>query len=373
MKVPFLDLPAQNTGLKKQLMEVASRAFDTASFIGGAEVSGLETEFAAYCGAAHCVGVSSGTSALRLALQALGVGKGDLVLTVPNTFIATTEAVSQVGATFDFVDVDPQDCLMDMNLLEERLKSMPARPKAVIPVHLYGQCADMRALKGLAARFEFHVVEDACQAHGASQEGVRAGCLADAGAFSFYPGKNLGACGEAGCVTTGDAELARTVAVLRDHGQGRKYHHDLEGTNARLDAMQAGFLRVKLPHLEGWNERRRAVARTYDQAFEGLAGVSPVVVRPGNVPSRHLYVLHVPDREGLRLHLASKDIGAGLHYPVPLHLQDCYRHLGYAQGSFPVSEQSSATLISLPVFGEITDEQVSYVIESVLEFLGAAK
>jgi len=373
MKVPFLDLPAQHIGLKQQLLNVASRAMDTASFIGGVEVTGLEAGFAAYCGAAHCVGVSSGTSALRLALQAMGIGRGDVVLTVPNTFIATTEAVSQAGATFDFVDVDAEDCLMDMNRLEDRLKRGPQRPRAVIPVHLYGQCADMGALADLASRYEFEVLEDACQAHGASQNGRKAGTLARAAAFSFYPGKNLGACGEAGCVTTNDASLAKTIGILRDHGQGRKYHHDLEGTNARLDALQAGFLRVKLPHLEGWNERRRAVAQAYDQAFSGIAGVRPVVVRPGNVPSRHLYVLHVPEREGLREHLAALDIGAGLHYPVPLHLQECYRHLGYGLGSFPAAEASAASLISLPLFPEITGEQVSFVIASVLGYLGVSR
>ncbi|WP_243313807.1 DegT/DnrJ/EryC1/StrS family aminotransferase [Fundidesulfovibrio agrisoli] len=367
--VPFLDLPAQHAPLKSQLLDVASRALDKAAFIGGPEVSGFEAEFAAYCGAEHCVGVGSGTDALALALRAMGVGPGDTVVTVPNTFIATTEAISLAGASFAFVDVDPGTCLLDPGKLEDYCKRSPA-PKAVIPVHLYGQCADMAAIGQLAEKYGFDVLEDAAQAHGASQHGRKAGTLGRAAAFSFYPGKNLGACGEGGAVTTSDPAVADAVRRLRDHGQAKKYHHSLEGTNARLDAMQAGFLRVKLPSLEGWNQRRRAVAEAFDRAFGAIPGVRPVTMAQGNVSSRHLYVLHVPDREGLQAHLSRLGIGTGLHYPVPLHLQECYAGRGCKPGDFPAAEASAASLISLPMFPEMTDAQMHAVIDAVRGFYG---
>lgn len=370
MNVPFVDLKAQHRPLREALLAVAATACDTAGFIGGQGLAAFETEFAAFVAADHCAGVSSGTAALRLALQAMGVGPGDLVVTVPNTFIATTEAVSQTGARFAFVDVREDDCLMDPQRLRDFLERSPARPKVVIPVHLYGQCADMDAIDALAAAYGFSVLEDACQAHGAAYHGRMAGSLGRAAAFSFYPGKNLGACGEGGAVTCGDAALDSAVRMLRDHGQDRKYHHEREGTNARLDAMQAGFLRVKLPHLRAWNERRRAVAAAYDRAFAGKPALRPVRVHDGNVPSRHLYVLHTPERDALVRHLADKGIGTGLHYPVPLHLQRCYAHLGHVRGDFPNAERSADTLLSLPLFAEMTDEQAAYVIDAVLEFFG---
>lgn len=365
--VPFLDLSKQHAPLKQQLLEVVSQALDMAAFIGGGELSNFEAEFGTYCGADHCIGVGSGTDALALALRALNIGPGDTVVTVPNTFIATTEAVSLVGAKFVFVDVDPGTCLMDPNRLEDYCKHSPA-PKAVIPVHLYGQCADMVAIGQLADRYGFQVIEDAAQAHGASQNGRKAGTLGQAAAFSFYPGKNLGACGEGGAVTTSDPNVANSVRKLRDHGQAKKYHHSLEGTNARLDAMQAGFLRVKLPLLEGWNERRRVLANAFDHAFVDIPGVSPLILAEGNVPSRHLYILHVPDRDALQSHLSARGIGCGLHYPVPLHLQECYARLGYKPGAFPAAEASAASLISLPIFPEMTDIQRDTVIKEVWSF-----
>lgn len=365
--VPFLDLPAQHSALKQELLDVASRALDKAAFIGGAEVTGFEAEFARYCGAQHCVGVGSGTDALALALRAMDVGPGDTVVTVPNTFIATTEAVSLAGASFAFVDVDPATCLIDPNRLEEYCKANTP-PKAVIAVHLYGQCADMDALGQLAVRYRFQILEDAAQAHGASIGGRRAGTLGRAAAFSFYPGKNLGACGEGGAVTTDDADLADTVRRLRDHGQTRKYHHSIEGTNARLDALQAGFLRVKLPHLEGWNEKRRAIADAFDKAFASIQAIRPVTITQGNVASRHLYIIHVPDRDALQSHLSSLNISCGLHYPVPLHLQECYCHLGHKPGDFPAAEASAASLLSLPMFPEMNGEQRDAVIAGVIGF-----
>lgn len=372
--IPFLDLPGLHAPLRAELLNVAARALDSAQFIGGPEVAGFETAFAALCGARRCVGVASGTDALRLALQALGVGPGDTVITVPNTFIATTEAISQVGADITFVDVEEDTSLMDVPLLAELLAALPAekRPKAVIPVHLYGQCVDMDPLLELARIYGFHVLEDACQAHGASYKGRPAGSLGAAAAFSFYPGKNLGACGEAGAVTTGNDDLAATMAQLRDHGQSSKYFHRREGSNARLDAMQAGFLSVKLPHLPEWNRQRRDICARYDAAFAPLPWLRPVSVRDHGLPARHLYVVHLARRDALAKQLLAQGIHTGLHYPLPLHLQECYARLGYGRGAFPVAEELAETLLSLPLFPGMTEAQVTRVIQAVQAFGGAA-
>ena len=372
--VPFLDLKQQHQALKPELLAVFEQALDNAAFVGGPQLAGFEAEFAAYCGVAHCAGVSNGTDALRLGMQGLGLGPGFLALTVPNTFIATTEAVSLAGGRFAFVDIDPATSLMDMDLLEADLARRFAaadkimRPQAVIPVHLYGQCADMDALNRLAAKYELFVLEDAAQAQGASVSGRRAGGLGHAAAFSFYAGKNLGGLGEAGAVTSDDAGFVERVKMLREHGQKEKYIHRLEGSNARLDAIQAGFLRVKLARLEGWNQRRRASAQAYDQAFAGSGWVRPVQVRPQGVPARHLYVIHVARRDALADHLKSLNIHTGLHYPLPLHLQECYAHLGLGRGSFPRAERAAEELLSLPLFPEMTEEQVRRVINGVLSF-----
>lgn len=380
--IPFLDLKKQQAPLKRQLLQVFDAALDTAGFIGGEQVLSFEQEFGAFCGGneqapVHCAGVGNGTDALRLALLALGIGAGDLVLTVPNSFIATTEAISHTGARFAFVDVDPQTSLMDVALLEAELVRRCAsaraedRPKAIIPVHLYGQCADMTAIMSLAERFGLVVVEDAAQAHGATHNGRPAGTMGHAAGFSFYPGKNLGACGEAGAVTSTNAEVIATVRMLRDHGQSQKYFHKLEGMNGRLDAIQAGFLRVKLPHLAEWNERRRSVCSLYDEAFSGLPWLEPVRILPGNLPSRHLYVAHVKapkKRDQLAQALKDQDIHTGLHYPHPLHLQECYAGLGLGPGSFLVAERLGQELISLPLFPEMTPEQISRVIDAAIHF-----
>jgi dTDP-4-amino-4,6-dideoxygalactose transaminase len=373
--VPFLDLPRHHREFAPAFAEILAKALATGQFIGGPEVAGFEAEFAAYVGAAQCAGVGSGTDALRLALAALGLGPGDVALTVPNTFIATVEAVSQVGAVFEFVDVEPASVLMDPGRVEDHIKARDKagkKPlKAVIPVHLYGNIPDMESLRELSRRHGFILVEDACQAHGAARGGKRAGSLADAAAFSFYPGKNLGALGEAGAVTSASAEVIATVKCLRDHGQQQKYLHRFEGTNARLDAIQAAFLRLKLARLEAWNERRRAVAARYDAAFAGTGAVA-VLVPEGVTPSRHLYVVHLDERDKLAAHLNDRGIRTGLHYPVPLHLQPCYAHLGGKPGDFPNAERSAARLLSLPISPEITDEQADRVIAAVLEFAGRA-
>jgi dTDP-4-amino-4,6-dideoxygalactose transaminase len=422
--------------LKKELTGVFHRALDTAGFIGGPMVEEFERDFAAFCTTSHCIGVGSGTDALRFALIAAGVAPGSIVLTVPNTFIATTEAISQAGARPDFIDIDERtynmdprklaayledECYVDIDTGETIHRDLDRIVKAIVPVHLYGQTADMDPILDLAERYNLVVVEDACQAHGAEYFSQRdncwkkAGSMGHAAAFSFYPGKNLGACGEAGAVTTNDPELAKKVRMLRDHGQNRKYFHETEGYNGRLDAIQAGILTVKLKHLPKWNERRREAAARYAELFPALIGdpeyVGQVVnlrtechsvqasaarpvaspVHPGHstVPSAtqsylppfepewakavyHLYVVRVPDREGLMRHLAEAGIGTGIHYPVPLHLQKAYESLGYQAGDFPVTERVAAEIVSLPMFPQLTAEQQVRVVIGLESFLPAA-
>ena len=369
--IPFLDLVTPHRQLKGEIMDAIGAAMDTAGFIGGAQLTAFEAAFAAFCGTPDAVGVANGTDALRLALLALGVGAGDRVVTVPNTFIATTEAISQAGAAIDFVDIDPATCLMDPQQLEDLLVRRFAsgaaelRPKAIIPVHLYGQCADMDAINALARRFDLIVLEDAAQAHGATQKGRPAGSMGNAAAFSFYPGKNLGACGEAGAVTTADADVAARLRILREHGQREKYVHVVEGYNARLDAIQAAILRIKLRELPKWNALRRAAADRYDLAFAGIGNIRPVAVAKDNVACRHLYVIHVPDRDAVGAALKANGIGFGYHYPIPLHLQECYAGLGGCVGDFPHAEASCGTLISLPMFPGLTDSMVDRVVSVV--------
>lgn len=373
--IPFLDLIAQHSPLKDELMQVVSGAIDSAGFIGGPLVSGFEADFARYVRTQYAVGVGSGTDALRLALVAVGIGGGSRVITVPNTFIATTEAISQAGAQIDFVDIDEDTCLMDPNCLEDFLRKCFAtrtkaeRPVAVVPVHLYGQCADMDAMQALANRYDLKILEDAAQAHGATYKGKSAGGLGDAAAFSFYPGKNLGALGEAGAVTTDDRSVAEKVQILRDHGQQRKYYHSMEGYNNRLDAIQAGFLRIKLSHLNDWNDQRRQIAGLYDQGFAGVEGVRPVTIAPGNVSCYHLYVIRVQDRDALQVKLKEAGIMTGLHYPLPLHLQECYKTLGFGKGAFPRAEKVASELLSLPIYPSMRLEHAARVAQQVTQFV----
>jgi dTDP-4-amino-4,6-dideoxygalactose transaminase len=367
-QVPFLNLVKQHAPLKKELLQIFSDALDSAAFIGGPNVTSFEAEFARFVGTEHSVGVANGTCALRFALLAMGIGKGDRVVTVPNTFIATTEAISQTGAEFDFVDVERETSLMDPNRLEDLLKTK--KVTAVVPVHLYGQCADMDAIQSLAKKYGFKILEDAAQAHGATYKGRTAGTMGDAAGFSFYPGKNLGACGEAGAVTTSSREIAARIQMLREHGQAAKYYHDVEGYNGRLDAIQAGFLRVKLRHLADWNEKRRTLAKIYDEAFAGVRWLTPVKILPHNISSYHLYVIHVADRDKLQTHLKDRGIATGLHYPLPLHLQKCYEPRGWKKGAFPISEKLGSELVSLPMAAELEVEDVRYVAEAVTQFTG---
>jgi dTDP-4-amino-4,6-dideoxygalactose transaminase len=401
-KIPFLDLVTLHAELKDELSAVFSRALDTAGFIGGPMVEEFERDFAAYCTTQHCVGVGSGTDALRFALIAAGIGPGAIVLTVPNTFIATTEAISQAGARPDFVDIDERTYNMDPRKLAEYLETeckvdestgalmhrkLGLPVKAIVPVHLYGQTADMDPILELAERFHLVVIEDACQAHGAeyfsSKDNCwrKAGSMGRAAAFSFYPGKNLGACGEAGAVTTNDAALAQKIRMLRDHGQARKYYHDVEGYNGRLDAIQAGILTVKLRHLPEWTQSRREAAARYRELFAELSRdrEGAVVESETRLPFEpdwakavyHLYVVRVTDREGLMWHLAEAGIGTGIHYPVPLHLQKAYASLGYHAGDFPVAEQSAREIVSLPMFPQLTSDQQARVVAQAMESVSA--
>ena len=393
-KIAFLDLVTVHRELREELRAVFETALDTASFIGGPMVQEFERDFAEFSGSRYCVGMASGTDALRLALVAAGVKPGDTVVTVPLTFFATTESISQAGARFDFVDVDPRTYTMDPETLRAYLETKCTLDRrtgrvvskrtgtpvtAVIPVHLYGQMADMDPILELAARYGLIVIEDACQAHGAEYHSKRAGrwhkagAMGRAAAFSFYPGKNLGACGEAGAVTTDAEHVARGASMLRDHGQSRKYNHDMEGYNGRLDAIQAGLLRVKLRHLAKWNDERRELAKSYDELLADTAGT---VVLP-HVPSwsrpvYHLYVVRVADRERLQKDLTAAGIGTGIHYPIPLHLVKAYETLGFSPGDFPVAEQAASQVLSLPMFPGLSPEQQERVATCVLESTGAS-
>ena len=390
-KVPFVDLLTMHRELEAELLAVCKKVFETAGFIGGPEVEGFEKEFAEFCGAKHCVGVNSGTDALRFALIAAGIGPGDIVVTVPHSFIATTEAISQAGAQAEFVDIDARTFTMDPEKLRQYLETWCApdaatgryihkglgKPvTALVPVHLYGQMADMDPILDLAARYKLVVVEDACQAHGAEyfsrkqNRWLKAGSVGRAAAFSFYPGKNLGACGEGGAITTNDQELARKAAMLRDHGQSKKYYHDVEGYNGRLDSLQAGILRIKLRHLSGWNEQRRAAARIYDQL---LAPMSGSVVCPVETSSSksvfHLYVVRTQFRNELQKHLTDAGIGTGIHYPIPIHLQAAYTSRGWKRGDFPVAEAAADEVLSLPMFAGLSPDQQELVAETVSQFV----
>jgi len=326
-------------------------------------VEKFERDFAAYCGTAECVAVSNGTAALHLTLASLGIGPGDEVITVAHTFIATAEAISAVGATPKFVDIDPVSYCMDASLIEA---AITPKTRAILPVHLYGQMADMDAILAVAKRHNLPVIEDACQAHGSEYKGCRAGSLGVAGCFSFYPGKNLGACGEAGAVTTNDADLARRIRMWRDHGSLRKYEHQIAGYNMRMEGVQGGILAVKLRYLDRWNELRREAAAQYARVLAG----TPVIV-PEEMPYGkhvyHLYVVQSSDRDALRQQLADAGIESGLHYPIPLHMQQAYLHLGYKQGDFPVTEQVKSRILSLPIYPGITAEAVEYVAAGVQE------
>jgi len=387
-KIPLVDLVTPHQELEEELVSVFRSALKTAGFVGGPMVEDFEREYAEFSDVKYCVGVASGTDALRFALIAAGVKSGDTVVTVPNTFIATTEAVTQAGARFDFVDIDERTYTMDPEKLRAYLEIECRRSgqtnrvvsrrtggpvTAVIPVHLYGQMADMDPILELAAQYDLIVIEDACQAHGAEyfskkeDRWRKAGSMGHAAAVSFYPGKNLGACGEAGALTTNDERLARRCQMLRDHGQSKKYFHDFEGYNGRLDAIQAGLLRVKLRHLAKWNEQRRERAHLYDELLADAEGAIALPFAPSWSRSvYHLYVVRVAHRDWLQQDLAAAGIGTGIHYPLPLHLTKAYATLALRPGDFPIAEQAASQVLSLPMFPGLSSEQQRHVVAEVL-------
>ena len=366
VRVPFLDLKAHHAPLRTEIDLAIAEVIDSGAFAGGPVVAQFEDEFAAFCGTRHAIGVGNGTDALWLALLACGIGPDDEVITVPNTFMATAEAITYTGATPVFVDVDEHTYTMDPGLLEQ---ARTPRTKAIIPVHLFGQVADLDPILSFARRHGLYLIEDAAQAHGAEYKGHKAGSIGDVGCFSFYPGKNLGAFGEAGAVVTNDDKLQDKIRVLRDHGQVRKYHHAMVGWNCRMDGIQAAVLRIKLRHLDQANERRRIHARQYDQLFQGLEEVVPPVEAAYGKHVYHLYPIRVRERDEVMRLLEEKGIACGIHYPVPIHLQEAYRGLGYRAGAFPVSERICTEFISLPMFPELTPAQVELVVDSVTKSL----
>jgi dTDP-4-amino-4,6-dideoxygalactose transaminase len=386
--IPFLDLITPHLELEQEFTEVFRQALRTAGFIGGPMVEEFEKAFAIFCDTSYSIALSNGTDALRFAIMACGVKPGDVVVTVPHTFIATTEAISQAGAIPEFVDIDENTYNLSVEKLQQFLEEQcgqnesgklvslrSGRPvTAIVPVHLYGQMADMDSILSLANQYGLTVIEDACQAHGAEyfskklNRWIKAGTMGRAAAFSFYPGKNLGACGEAGAVTTNDAELANKIKVLRDHGQVKKYYHDVEGYNGRMDAIQAGILHAKLAHLAKWNTQRRERADEYNRLL-----AQNEVLRLPYEPScsravYHLYVVRTNDRDGMMNHLKEAGIGTGIHYPIPLHLQKAYASLNYRLGDFPVAERASVEIISLPMFPQLTAQQQARVTDEILAF-----
>ncbi len=375
MKIPLIDLKDQYLSIKLEIDQAIQEVLDSTSFILGEMVERFEQEFAEYCQAKYAVGVGNGTDALHLSLRACGVVKGDEVITVPNTFIATVEAITIAGARPAFVDIDPKTYNMDPGRLEEYIKLRlqdaggKNKLKAIIPVHLYGQPADMDSISEIAKRYGLKVIEDAAQAHGAEYKGRKVGGLGDVSCFSFYPGKNLGAYGDGGAVVTNDEEIATKVRMLRNHGRFKKYEHQFEGFNSRLDAIQAAILRVKLKYLDDWNRSRRKNAEFYNRSLKDVDGVVEPKVLEGMLPVYHLYVVQIERRDDLQTKLQEVGISTGIHYPIPLHLQPAYSYLGKGKGDFPVAEDTAKGILSLPMFPELTKQQQEYIVEKMKKFV----
>lgn len=362
MKVPFLDLNAHHQPHREEFAVAIQEVIDCGAFAGGPYVAAFEEEFATYCECKHAIGVGSGTEALWLTLLALGIGPGDEVITVPNSFMATAEAITYCGARPVFVDVDEGTYTMDP---EEFAKAITKRTKAVIPVHLFGQTADMDPICNVAEKHGIYVIEDACQAHGARYKGQRAGSLSVAGCFSFYPGKNLGAFGEAGAIVTNDSNLCEKMRIFRDHGQIRKYHHTEVGWNCRMDGIQSAVLNIKLRGLETGNQLRRSHAAHYNAALCDMADVVTPVTAPYAQHVFHIYAVRVQNRDSIMEFMEKRGIGCAVHYPVTIHLQEAYRSLGYTLGSFPVAERCATEFVSLPMYPELTPVQVDIVAQAV--------
>lgn len=362
--IQFVDLRRQYLPLKDEILEGFAKALDGMHLFLGENIVEFEKEFAKFCQVDYGIAVSDGTTALNLILRALGIGPGDEVITVSHTFIATTEAIIQTGAIPVFVDIDPQTYLMDPNKIEA---AITPKTKAILPVHLYGQTAEMKTIMSIAAKHHLKVIEDACQAHGALYEGQSAGSLGDAGAFSFYFSKNLGAYGEGGFITTNDLNLATSVRMLRDHGSSVRYHHEMIGFNARPDELQAVVLRTKLPHLSNWNAKRRYNAKLYEK-YLSTAPVKVPSVAMTNLPVYHLYVIDTPQRDMLQTYLKNRGIFTGIHYPIPIHLQKCVADLGYRPGDLPVTENVVQRILSLPMFPELEEREIAYIADAVCTY-----
>jgi dTDP-4-amino-4,6-dideoxygalactose transaminase len=364
MSIQFVDLRKQYAPFKKEILSGIEKVLDGMQLFLGENVQQLEKEFSQFCGAAQGIGVSDGTSALHIILRALGIGPGDEVITVSHTFIATGEAIMLAGAKPVFVDINPSTYLMDVSQVEAKISS---HTKAILPVHLYGQTVDMDPLFKIASKYNLRIIEDACQAHGAEYKGRKAGTLGDAAAFSFYYSKNLGAYGEGGFISTNDSDLAAKMRMLRDHGSGVRYHHDLIGFNARLDEIQAVVLRAKLPHLAEWNDKRREHARLYNTLLKETPVRTPAEFAGSN-PVYHLYVISAPKRDELQAALKEQGIFTGIHYPIPLHLQKAMQPLGYKPGDLPVTENAVTQILSLPMFAELENEEIEYVATAIKNF-----
>ncbi len=371
--IPFLNLKAQYDSIRNEIEETLKKVFESGQFILGENVKAFEKEFSSYCGTRFGIGVGSGTEALHLALLACGIKAGDEVITVPNSAVATVSAISFANAKPVFVDINPLDYNIDIQRLEEFLalrtlnSQLRTRPKAIIPVHLYGHPADMDPIMDIAKRHNLMVIEDACQAHGAEYKGKKVGSLGDLGCFSFYPTKNLGAYGDGGMVVTNDEKLAKKLFSLRNHGQTNRYHHSMKGFNSRLDEIQAAILRVKLKRLDEWNDKRRRIASLYNQLLANSHVVTPRE-RDFAKYVYHLYVIRSKARNALQEYLKSKDIGTLIHYPIPIHLQEAYQDLGYREGDFPVTEECAQEILSLPLYPELQKDRVKDVTQTIKGF-----
>jgi dTDP-4-amino-4,6-dideoxygalactose transaminase len=369
MLIPFMNLKESLKVTKQEILSKLDYLIENSQFIGGQEVELFEQEFAEYCNANYAVGCSNGTDAIVIALKALGIGPGDTVIVPVNTFIATSEAVTMAGANVEFIDVDEFTYTMDLSLLSEFLeKNQARRIKAVIPVHLYGQMVNMPELKKITDTYGIKIIEDSAQAHGATCQGLCPGHLSDIATFSFYPGKNLGAFGDAGAIITNNSELFQKCKMLTDHGRWKqKYEHAIEGYNKRLDTLQAAILRIKLKHLDNWVAKRREKANKYILNLKDKANVILPNIAYGNEPAWHLFVIRVNERDKVRSRLKELNIDTGVHYPIPLHLQPAYRYRGYENGSFKVAEQLATQIVSLPLWPEMTDQQLEYVCNSLIK------
>jgi len=365
--IPFVDLKGQYNSIKDEIDETIQNVFNNTSFIMGEELKNFEVEFARFCDVKYAIGVANGSDALILALRACGIGEGDEAITVPHTFIATTEAISNVGGKVVFVDIDPKTYTIDVSKIEEKITE---KTKAIIPVHLYGQPADMDPIMELAKKYNLRIIEDAAQAHGAEYKDKKVGSIGDVGCFSFYPGKNLGAYGDAGMVVTNNEEIAEKIKLLRNHGRiTKKYEHEIEGYSSRLDNLQAAILRVKLRHLTKWNESRRRNAKKYNELLNNIDGIVTPYEADYAKHVYHLYVIRTENRDRLREELKSEGVATGIHYPIPLHLQPAYKYLGHKRGDFPITEKASQEILSLPMFAELSGNQIGEIVQLIRNYM----